>query len=52
MKEHVGFLLYQCDGCTCFCAISSAMFGSVLDNATLRGPQKIVSRTPVWEPLP
>jgi len=27
--------LYQCDGCTCFCAISSAMFGSVLDNATL-----------------
>jgi len=34
-KQHVGFLLYQCDGCTCFCAISSAMFGSVLDNATL-----------------
>ena len=27
--------MYQCDGCTWFCAISSAMFGSVLDNATL-----------------
>ena len=84
-KQHVGFLLYQCDGCTCFRPISSAMFGSVLDNATLiswiasnrfraddlmqssaenadsdscwffwkvlRGPQKIVSRSPVWEPL-
>ena len=25
-KQHVGFLLYQCDGCTCFCAISSAIF--------------------------
>jgi len=34
-KQHVCFLLYQCDGCTCFSAISSAMFGSVLDNATL-----------------
>jgi len=34
-KQHVVFLLHQCDGCTCFCAIRSAMFGSVLDNATL-----------------
>jgi len=34
-KQHIGFLLYQCDGCTCCCAISWAMFGSVLDNATL-----------------
>jgi len=34
-KQHVGFLLYQCDGYTCFCAISLAMFGSVLDNAYL-----------------
>ena len=34
MKQRIGFLLYQCDGCICFCAISSAMFGSVLDNAT------------------
>jgi len=30
MKQHFGFLLYQCDRCTCFCAISSAMFGSIL----------------------
>ena len=34
-KQYIVFLLYQCDRCTCFCAISSTMFSSVLDNATL-----------------
>jgi len=34
-KQQVDFLLYQCDRCASFFATSSAMFGSILDNAIL-----------------
>jgi len=36
-KQHVVFLLYQCDGCTCFCAFGRCF---TVPRKLSRGPQK------------